>query len=120
MNIDKFGHHVHKRLRAMDSFEFTLSNKVLVQNESGDYDLRQSRLKGLQLAVAADEAVNKEYVDQNNKLFCKKHNCLTELKSIKAQIQQLQKQLGDKCSSTDVSNMIKDHIVGLRDNTRTL
>lgn len=115
MNIDKFGHHVHKRMRVSDPVELIPLNKVLFRNESGDYDLKSSRLKGLKLAVSADEAVNKEYVDQNNNLYCRKEDILLELTSIKSQINLLQKQLTQKCSRVDVGNMIKDHLVALRD-----
>lgn len=117
MNVDKFGHHVHKRLRVLDPLECpcTQWDRVLLQNESGDYDLKHRRLKGLKFAVAADEAVTKEYVDQNNKLYCKNEDFLHELKSIKTQIQILQKQLVDKCTRVDVSKMILEQIVTLRD-----
>ncbi|KAG7299655.1 hypothetical protein JYU34_016645 [Plutella xylostella] len=115
MNIDKFGHHVHKRMRVLDPLECISFNKALFQNESGDYDLKQRRLKGLKLAVDADEAVNKAYVDQNNNIYCKREDFLAELKSIKTQISLMQQQLSQKCSKVDASNIIKDQIVTLRD-----
>lgn len=115
MNIDKFGHHVHKRMRVLDSLEFTPLTKTLSQNEVGDYDLKQRRLKGLKLPIEGDEAVSKEYLDQSYNLYCKKEDFLAELTSIKAELSLLQEQLHRKCSKVDVSNMIKDHIVDLRD-----
>lgn len=75
MNIDKFGHHVHKRLRLseyLDNF-----NDTLVKSESGDFNLKSSRLRGLLLPESEDEAVNKEYVDlqiENLQKYMKKLN----------------------------------------------
>lgn len=115
MNIDKFGHHVHKRMRVLDPVEFTPLAKALYQNEVGDYDLKQRRLKGLKLAVDGDEAVSKEYLNLNNSLYCKKEDFLAEIRSIKTEINLLNSQLNHKCSKVDVGNMIKDHIVALRD-----
>lgn len=61
MNIDKFGHHVHKRLR-LSEFIDTL-NDTLVKTDAGHYDLKTSKLKGLSSPNEDDEAVNKAYVD---------------------------------------------------------
>lgn len=69
MNIDKFGHHVHKRLR-LSEFTDILTN-TLIRTDAGDFDLKSSRLKGLQSPEKDDEAVNKEYVDK----------CVQELKN---------------------------------------
>lgn len=62
MNIDKFGHHVHKRLRYSE-FTDTLHD-ALLKSETGDYDLRSSRLKGLLPPQEDNEAVNKVYLDK--------------------------------------------------------
>lgn len=62
MNIDKFGHHVHKRLR-LSEYINTLDDS-LIKNESGDFDLRSSKLKGLSAPDKDDEAVNKAYMDK--------------------------------------------------------
>lgn len=62
MNIDKFGHHVHKRLRLGELIN-TFSD-TLVKSETGDFDLKSSRLKGLQSPERDDEAVNKAYIDK--------------------------------------------------------
>lgn len=61
MNIDKFGHHVHKRLRLTELFDFT--DIALTKNEQGHFDIQSSRLKGLKTPKESDDAVNKEYVD---------------------------------------------------------
>lgn len=62
MNVDKFGHHVHKRLRLSEILH--LSTNHLVRSETGDFDLQSSRLRGVQEPVAQDDAVNKNYVDK--------------------------------------------------------
>lgn len=114
MNIDKFGHHVHKRLR-MSTVHDPI-NKGLLLNDAGQYDLKQqSRLIGLQKPLTPDEAVNKDYVDQNSKLFCNKHDIFDEIKSIKSQLQLLQKQLEEKCTRVDVQNIFKEHLLAIRD-----
>lgn len=55
MKIDKFGHHVHKRLRLVEYIN-TL-NDTLVKTDKGHYDLKLSKLKGLTSPNEADEAV---------------------------------------------------------------
>lgn len=60
MNIDKFGHHVHKRLRRFDPYD---STKVLVKSATGIYDLQSSKLTGLKSPDNLTDAVNKDYVD---------------------------------------------------------
>lgn len=65
MNIDKFGHHVHKRLRITQSF--INCDDTLKKSENGDFDLRLSRLTGLKSPLSNVDAVNKEYVDGINK-----------------------------------------------------
>lgn len=62
MNIDKFGHHVHKRLRVSELLDF--QDKALLKKDSGEYDLQSSALKGVKRPQFADEAVNKEYLDE--------------------------------------------------------
>lgn len=63
MNLDKFGHHVHKRLR-LTEFNDTLA-ETLIKTQTGDLYLKSSRLKGLQSPEQDDEAVNKEYLDKS-------------------------------------------------------
>lgn len=60
MNVDKFGHHVHKRLRMSELFDFDI---ILKKTETGDIDLKSNHLRGLPLPESGDHAVNKEYVD---------------------------------------------------------
>lgn len=62
MNIDKFGHHVHKRLRLSDFIES--QTDTLIRSAAGDFDLKLSKLKGLRSPGENDEAVNKEYMDK--------------------------------------------------------
>lgn len=62
MNIDKFGHHVHKRLRLTEYI--TVNNDTLVKSETGEYDLKSSKIKGLKSPDNEDEAVNKAYMDK--------------------------------------------------------
>lgn len=62
MNIDKFGHHIHKRLRVSEIFDF--HDKALLKKDSGEYDLQLSKLKGVMRPQFPDEAVNKEYLDE--------------------------------------------------------
>lgn len=60
MNIDKFGHHIHKRLRVSEIFDF---QSALLKKDSGEYDLQSSTLRGVKRPQFADEAVNKDYLD---------------------------------------------------------
>lgn len=69
MNIDKFGHHVHKRLRHLEHID-------------GDINLQFSRLKGLRPPETEDEAANKIYVDQITKSLCTKQELNTEIKKL--------------------------------------
>lgn len=84
MNIDKFGHHIHKRLRLPE----------FINTDTGDFDLKLSRLKGLQFPENDDEAVNKGYVDKSAeelRLELKKiHN------DIKKDLQNLEKLTSEK------------------------
>lgn len=63
MNVDKFGHYIHKRLRLSELLE--LNDNALTKSENGNFDLKTSRLKGLSFPLEADEAVSKGYVDQS-------------------------------------------------------
>lgn len=64
MNIDKFGHHIHKRMRLLDLIDF--KDNALIRSEAGDYDLKSARLKGLKPPIDMGDAVNKKYVDYHN------------------------------------------------------
>lgn len=82
MNIDKFGHHVHKRLR--------YSNNI-----TGEINL-QSRLKGLKRPTAADEAVNKEYVDHIVKSYITKQDLYAEIQKLNTAIESVLLQCNQK------------------------
>lgn len=113
MNIDKFGHHVHKRMRVMDMTDKISIDKLLARNDNGDFDVKQSRLKGLKLPEGADEAVTKEYVDENYKICCRQQDFLTEIKYIKTELQLLKTQLRSMCTTVEVGKLIRDHIIAL-------
>lgn len=91
MNIDKFGHHVHKRLRVSEVCEF--KNKALLRSDNGDFDLQSSRLKGVVNPSSPDDVVNKQYVDELvQNIYDKKHlDSIFEI--INSQISQLFNQL---------------------------
>lgn len=74
MNVDKFGHYIHKRMRLSELFEF--NENALLKSENGDFDLKTSRLRGIRSPVEADDAVNKDYVDQLNANTLKEVNYL--------------------------------------------
>lgn len=75
MNVDKFGHHIHKRMRLSELIEF--NENALLKSENGDFDLKTSRLKGIRSPVDAHDAVNKDYVDRLNANTLKELNNLT-------------------------------------------
>lgn len=82
MNVDKFGHHVHKRLRVPELID---SDKVL-KLENGEFNLRLAKLKGVKSPSATDEAVNKEYVDKLITGFCTRLELANELKKVRSEI----------------------------------
>lgn len=91
MNVDKFGHHVHKRLRVSDYIGAL--NDTLNKAETGYYDLKQTRLRGLPVPVSEDEAVNKEFVD----FALKKYYTKTEVDiKVKAAVDSYIKQFKDR------------------------
>lgn len=61
MNIDKFGHHVHKRLRANEVSD--LNYKALLRTNGACFE-GSLQLKGVAEPSLPDDAVNKQYVDQ--------------------------------------------------------
>lgn len=85
MNIDKFGHHVHKRLRLDQilGLHTNISEKALVKSSSGEYNLNSATLKGLKLPVAPDEAASKAYVDKLSHKFIRKEDLNTQLQIIR-------------------------------------
>lgn len=93
MNIDKFGHHVHKRLRLSEVFD--ISDKVFYKSIDGDLDLKSAKIKGLKIPQLPDEAVNKQYVDDMFRKYCEKKTFMLEINGIKSLIQTLKNQLLD-------------------------
>lgn len=71
MNVDKFGHHVHKRLRLIDYLD--VINDSLVKSDTGHYDLKQNRLLGLPAPVFDDEATSKQFVEHTLKKYFTKN-----------------------------------------------
>lgn len=101
MNIDKFGHHVHKRFRFAQNY-----NETLQKSENGDFDLRSSRLKGLKAPLSNDEAVNKEYVDRINKIIqTNLANIILSLKRVNSILEEIDKKF---CTQEDVIRIIKE------------
>lgn len=109
MNIDKFGHHVHKRLRQP-------------QETTGDIDLHSAKIKGLKSPTSADEAVNKAYVDQIIKSFVTIQELNNEIikidSNIDSNMNNLRMQLNHNyctksevnqnyCTKSEVANMIR-------------
>lgn len=91
MDIDKFGHHVHKRLRAGEISE--LKYKALLRTEAGYFDLKSSRLKGVVNPLSSDDAVNKQYVDECIQNIYEKKYIDSLFNTINNQIRQLATQL---------------------------
>lgn len=91
MNIDKFGQHVHKRLRAGEISG--LKYKALLLTEAGHFDLKSLRLKGVVKPLSSDDAVNKQYVDEYIQNMYEKKYIDSSFDTINNQIQQLASQL---------------------------
>lgn len=91
MNIDKFGQHVHKRLRAGEMSG--LKYKALLLTEAGHFDLKSLRLKGVVKPLSSDDAVNKQYVDEYIRNMYEKKYIDSSFNNINNQIQQLASQL---------------------------
>lgn len=133
MNIDKFGHHVHKRLRFnnfldSDTLQLTSDNRELkifslrLQNlptdsdhavnkryvdslvkdlnmnkstdtisnlikiENGVVDFKSAKLKGLRMPTSANEAVNKEYIDNLLTKYCTQEQVIREISRLRNDI----------------------------------
>lgn len=63
--MDKFGHHINKRLNLQDFFENF--DKILKRTETGAYDLQSARLTGVTTPLQSSDAGNKDYVDSQKK-----------------------------------------------------
>lgn len=107
MNIDKFGHHVHKRLRASEVSE--LNNKALLRTEKGDFDLKSVRLKGVANPLSPDDAVNKQYIDQLIQKYYEKSHLDSVLKTINSHIYQLANQLKLNFYTKEETDFILSH-----------
>lgn len=106
MNIDKFGHHVHKRLRLSEVTDFM--DNTLRKTENGNFDLKLTRLTGVKLPSTANDAANKEYVDNVVKLCCSKDDVLAHIKSIKADINKvLSHFIKEYYTKTEVDKIVK-------------
>lgn len=114
MNIDKFGHHVHKRLRLLE-FVDTL-NDTLVKSDAGHYDLKLSKLKGLSPPNEDDEAVNKAYVD---KIEQDLRNEFKKIQSdVKLYLQNLEKLTSDRLLKNIYSKAEVDTLIKLKLNQK--
>lgn len=92
MNVDKFGHHVHKRLRVLDFFD--IYNEALIKSDSGDFDLKQKRLRGLKNPVFEDEAVNKQFLDFTLKQYYTKKEFDSRVKTtVESHLKQFKEKL---------------------------
>lgn len=110
MNVDKFGHHVHKRLRVSDYFN--AFNDALIKSESGCYDLKQNRLRGLPVPVSEDEAVNKEFVDFLLKKYCTKNEFDIKVKTaVDSYINQFKENLFEALSKSYYTRSEIDRIL---------
>lgn len=107
MNIDKFGHHVHKRLRVSEGTE--LNDKVLLRTENGDYDLKSLRLRGVVNPISPDDAVNKQYVDQIIQNMYQKEHLDSLFETINSQVHQLLNQLRINFYTKQEINTILKH-----------
>lgn len=79
MNVDKFGHHVHKRSRISDLLDLS----SIVRFENNIVDLHSATLTGLSPPSNSTDAVNKQYVDST---FCCKSEIKNEVKTIRNEI----------------------------------
>lgn len=84
MNVDKFGHHVHKRLRL--SSEKIDGQLVLVRFQNGDYDFHTANLKGVKAPIDSNDAVNKEYVDSKLEKYCTLQQMYREISNLRANL----------------------------------
>lgn len=112
MNIDKFGNHVHKRLRLSEYID-TLDN-TLVKSETGDYDLKSSKLKGVSSPENDDEAVNKAYVDEAVQQL--RHEMKKNNSEVKIYLNNLEKLTSERLSTlfyskSEIDNLIESYKV---------
>lgn len=103
MNIDKFGHHVHKRVRSIEpSYLF---DKTLVEASNTETGLKLHSLKILQTPNSNDDAINKKYLDAIVVNFYTKQEIDKQVEVIKSQLFALSQQLQDKTpKKPDIEN----------------
>lgn len=105
MNIDKFGHHVHKRLRLTDLFDFTDHPLTLKKYENDE--LNSSILKNVQTPKDSNDAVNKEYIDTITKNLCNKEEVNFILNEFMKEVQRvLDRFIKDVYTKFEVDNII--------------
>lgn len=110
MNIDKFGHHVHKRLRLSEIV--ASSENCLVKTEIGDYNLQSSRLIGAKTPLTPDEVANKEYVDNKLIDYVTKKEIPNFMEAIKTDIIENFRQFEQKfCTKDYIGKLIKQQNV---------
>lgn len=84
MNIDKFGHHIHKRMRLTDILN--VSENSIIKSDNGEFDLQKNRIRGVIDPVDADHVSNKRYIDNKVKDLCNKKDIQKFLDSTKQEI----------------------------------
>lgn len=110
MNVDKFGHHVHKRLRVSEYLD--IHNTALIKSETGYYDLKKNRLRGLPVPVSDDEAVNKEFVDHTLKKYYTKNELDIKLKAaVDSYIKQFKERLFEAFSKSYYTRSEIDYLL---------
>lgn len=112
MNIDKFGHHIHKRLRLSEYIDTI--NDTLKKCETGEYDLKSSKLKGLSSPDKDDEAVNKAYLDKTVQDL---RNEINKVNSrVKIYIQNLESATSNRLSTMFYSKTEIDRMIQAKSN----
>lgn len=82
MNIDKFGHYVHKRMRSVEPSN--LLEKSLAQALKGECKLKLQSLQILNPPLSDNHAVNKQYMDKVMADFYTKSEINKQLQIIKS------------------------------------
>lgn len=100
--MDKFGHHINKRLRITDFLE--TSDKAFILEE---IDVQSKRLTGVLIPLKANDAVNKEYVDKQFESFASKQEVYDLLSTLKLDTQKYIHQFMKKTSAPTKSNVDK-------------
>lgn len=104
--MDKFGHHIHKRLRLPDFLENF--DKVLMRTETGEFDLQNTRLTGITIPLKNTDAVNKEYVDSQSQLFVKKQEVDIIFNDLKADVKKgIENLKADYYTKAELDQIIK-------------